>query len=126
MMTKRQKRKKILLIEDDLTMVRAIQLLLKSEPYDLSEIQNGHQALQTISRSKFDLIITDLFLNGITGLDIFRRCHHQIPVLIITGFSDSPLAQQAKEEAGEDFLEKSFSPEDFREKIRILLRIKNK
>jgi DNA-binding NtrC family response regulator len=121
MTSKDRARKKILIIEDDSTMLKALMLLLKSEMHDLTEAQNGKQAFQKISRESFDLIITDLFLNGMTGLDIFKKFKNKIPVLIMTGYVDSELAQDAKKEAGEDFVEKPFSPQFFRKKVKNLL-----
>ena len=121
MTSKDRARKKILIIEDDSTMLKALILLLKSKMYDLTEAQNGNQALQKISRESFDLIITDLFLDGLTGLDIFKRFNQKIPVLLITGFGDSPLAKSAKQEAGEAYMEKPFSPGDLREKVKNIM-----
>ena len=113
--------KKILIIDDDPTMRKALKLLLTSAMCDLTEAQNGRQAMEKISRENFDLIITDLFLDGITGLEIFERFNKQIPVLIITGFGGSPLARSARQQAGMAYLEKPFQPEALKEKVAFLL-----
>jgi len=113
--------KKILVVDDDPTMRKALKLLLTSAKYDLTETQNGKQAMEKISCENFDLIITDLFLDGITGLEIFERFNEQIPVLIMTGFGGSPLARRARQQAGMAYIEKPFQPEALKEKIAFLL-----
>jgi DNA-binding NtrC family response regulator len=106
-------------------MRKAIRLLLKSDLYDLTEAKNGNEALRKIEKNNFGLIITDLFLNGITGLDIYKQFKKNIPVLIITGCVDSELAQEAKHEAGANYIEKPFSAQAFKEKVKDILT-KNK
>lgn len=121
MLAKDLSRKKILIIEDDPTMLKAIKLILKSDLYDLTDARNGQEARQKISRIRVDLIITDLFLNGLTGLDIFKEYNQQIPVLIITGYGESELARNARQEAGIAYLEKPFDPEKLKKKVNELL-----
>jgi two-component system response regulator PilR (NtrC family) len=121
MLAKDLSRKRILIIEDDPTMQKAIKLILKSDLYDLEDARSGEEAKQIISEKRFDLIITDLFLNGITGLDIFKEYYQHIPVLIITGYGNSALAKIARQEAGMSYLEKSFNAETLKKKVSELL-----
>jgi len=118
-MTKQKKR--ILIIEDDSTMRTALAMMLEAENCEVNETESGEKALSLMEKNGFDLIVTDLFLNGTTGLDIFKAFHKKVPVLIITGFSDADLAKKAQQIARDAYLEKPFTSEVFKEKVIALL-----
>lgn len=119
--------KKILVIEDDPTMGKGIQIILRSELYDVMVKDNSSDAISFIKEDKPDLIITDLFLDNINGLEIYKKFNKKIPTMIITGSVDTKLAQKAKKTAGSSFLEKPFSPEMLTSKVNELsLKNKNK
>lgn len=117
--------KRILLVEDDITMRKAIKIILDDGKYDITEAENGEKAITFLENGNFDLLITDLFLNKITGLDLFEMYNSKIPVILITGNTESYLAQKAEKIAGSSFMEKPFSPEIFKNKVNKLLT-KNK
>ena len=112
--------KKILVIEDDLTMRKAIQLILRSG-YDVFIKDNSRDVISLIKEVKPDLIITDLFLDNFNGLEIYEKFNENIPTLIMTGSAETSLAQKAKKIASGSFLEKSFLPEMLKVKIDVLL-----
>ncbi len=116
--------KKILLVEDDPTMRRALRLLLEPQGHSITDAADGEEAQKILAGSCFDLIVTDLFLRGISGLDIFRTHHHAIPVLIITGHGESPLGRQAQEESGACFLEKPFTANELLDRINNIVKPK--
>ena len=103
-------------------MRRGISLILKNLEYVVCEAENGEQAAKLLAEMEFDLVITDLFLNGRTGLDIFHEFKDRLPVLIITGFSEAPLAEKTRQAAGSAYLEKPFTPHELKEKLDRLLR----
>ncbi len=88
-------RKKILIIEDDATMGKGIQMILRLS-YDVVVKDKSSDALSFIEEDKPDLIITDLFLDDINGLEIYEQFNKNIPTMIITGSIDTNLAQKAK------------------------------
>lgn len=116
--------KKILLVEDDPTMRRALRLLLEQQGYSIAEAADGEEALAILAGARFDLVVTDLFLREVSGLDIFRRHHHETPVLIITGHGESALGRRAREESGGWFLEKPFTANEFQNMITMIIKTK--
>lgn len=95
-------------------MRRAFSLLLQGKERHITEAANGLEAEEILKNRTFDLVITDLFLgDNISGLDIYQRHHIRMPVLIVTGFGESVLAEEARRIAGRYYLEKPFSLEAF-------------
>jgi CheY-like chemotaxis protein len=115
------KGKKILIVEDDSTMRRALSIILDGEGYATEECGDGRSAVERLARIRFDLVVTDLFVPGPDGLEIFERFSGALPVLILTGFLRSPRAEEARKRAGRAFLEKPFSPRVFKERVAEIL-----
>ncbi len=117
--------KKILIIEDDPTFGKGIQMILKPD-YDVTLRGNSLDALSFIEEDKPGLIITDLYLDDINGLEIYERFNKKIPTLIITGSADTKLAQKATKIASDSFIARPFLPKMLKVKIDELLTKKNK
>ncbi len=115
--------KKILIVDDDLIVLHSLYLTLEKD-YKVEGISNGKQALNMIRENSYDLIITDLFLNDVTGLDLYWAAKDKEKVIIITAFPEKELAQKAKELLGDRFILKSTSPEILRSKIVSILGTK--
>lgn len=95
-------------------MRKAFSLLLKGKGRRVVEAKSGYEAEKLLKSRTFDLVITDLFLgDDISGLDIYQKHHMRMPVLIVTGFGESVLAEEARRVAGRYYLEKPFSMENF-------------
>ena len=110
-----------MIVEDDTTMRRALSILLNGEGYTTEECGDGRRAVERLARVKFDLVVTDLFVPGPDGLEIFSRFSEALPVLVLTGFLRSPRAEEARRRAGRAFLEKPFSPQVFKERVAEIL-----
>jgi DNA-binding NtrC family response regulator len=109
-----KEKKYFLIIEDDSTMRKAFSLLLKGKGRRVVEAKSGYEAEKLLKSRTFNLVITDLFLgDDISGLDIYQKHHMRMPVLIVTGFGESVLAEEARRVAGRYYLEKPFSMENF-------------
>lgn len=119
--------KHFLIVEDDSTMRRAFSLLLKGKGRCITEAANGQEAEKILKNRTFDLVITDLFLDDyISGLDIFKANSKRMPVLIVTGFAESALGEEARRIAGQHYLEKPFSLDAFTTLVADLINEKNK
>jgi len=99
------KGKKIILVEDEVDLLRSVTLTLKRAGYEVVSVDNGADALALImlaeNESKaFDLLVTDLHLPGLTGLELvekIRKLHIPIPVAAITAFGNSQIRSRLKE-----------------------------
>ncbi|MCK5220371.1 MAG: response regulator [Candidatus Aminicenantes bacterium] len=114
-------KKRILIVEDDITMRRAIGLVLYEAGIEISEAKNGEEAVNLIEDKNYDLVITDLFLDTLSGFDLYSKYKNEVSFIIITGRPESELGQRSKKVLGNNFLEKPFTSEQLIEKTNLIL-----
>ncbi len=108
--------KKVLLVDDEAFNLALLQLALPISRYALSYAAQGQAALTLIHEDKPDLILLDILMPGLTGIDLCTLLKHNpltadIPVIMVSGL-DSPAEERAASAAGAlGFISKPFSPE---------------
>jgi len=119
------KKQSILLVDDEETICTTLQFQLGREGFDVETALNGEEAIEKLEKSiHYDLIITDLMMGEKSGLDVFkkaRKINPNFPVLIMTGFGDSPLLEDAKKLEPCGHALKPFSLEELLSRVRICL-----
>lgn len=111
----------ILLIDDEPESCKALSLLLGQPDYRVETCHSGEQALEIINKQPFDLIISDLVLPGISGIDVLKRVKEDSPdtcVILITGKASTETAVEAMREGALDYVTKPFNIE--RLKIQVV------
>ncbi len=102
--------KKILIIDDDEYILSALSQLLKKEKYETATFSNPEKVLSHLENTfNYSTIITDIKMEGVDGLEILKMVHSQdpdIPVILITGYAETPLVIKALREGAYDFIEK--------------------
>ncbi|MFO7765925.1 MAG: sigma-54 dependent transcriptional regulator [Pelovirga sp.] len=107
----------ILLIDDNPEISRSLSKLLSRDGYRVKNIQNGDEASELLKKVKFDLIISDLLLPGVSGLDILKQVKTDAPetsVILITGNASAETAVEAMKEGALDYISKPFNFERLR------------
>src|SRR5688572_21641656 len=102
-------RARILVIDDDQHMCELLEEGLKPAGFEVTWRLASHQALDALDEQDFDAIITDLSLEGATGIDICQCCKENrpdTPVIVITGFGSMESAVQAIRAGATDFINK--------------------
>src|SRR5205814_2950484 len=104
---------KVLLVDDDLTMVQMVAELLRQEGHEVLPFTNGNTALTAVSEHSPDLVITDLYLDKTRahGLEILEKARELSPpavVIVITAFGSIETAVGAMKKGAFDYLEKPF------------------
>ena len=117
----------LLLVEDDPALRRMLEIRLKREGFGVRAATRGEEALFFMERYSPDLLILDLMLPGIDGLEVLRRLRRQpqtrsLPVLILTARSREEDVVQGLELGADDYLRKPFSVRELVARIRALLR----
>jgi len=116
---------RILLVEDDATFRSLLTAILEGEGYAVTEREDGKAALLTLQRQSFDLVLSDLRLPGLNGLDLFRSANAQgvaPPFLLLTAFGTIEEAVAAMKEGVADFLTKPLKdPATLRTLVRRIL-----
>lgn len=109
-----------MIVEDDPTMLGSLALLFEKD-YEVERFSDGEAALRRLKEDGFDLVIADLFLNGVTGLDLYEAARDKGRFLLITGYPERELAVKAKERLGERFIAKTGVPEGLRARVETLI-----
>jgi DNA-binding response OmpR family regulator len=115
---------RILLVEDDLFLAEQLRRLLEEHHHQCLVAHTAEQALQTITQQSVDLIILDLGLPDVDGIDLCRRLRSRwtMPVLILTARSDALDKVVGLEVGADDYLTKPFEPKELLARVRALLR----
>jgi phosphoserine phosphatase RsbU/P len=114
----------ILIVDDDVNIRRLFHRFLSRESYRLAEAENGEQALQMLAQDDYDLIITDLQMQGLDGLHILNAAREKDPllqVLIVTGYGSVSTAVQAMKTGAFDYLTKPVQSDALLIKVRSAL-----
>jgi two-component system response regulator QseB len=116
---------RILLVEDDASLAEGIRTALKPEGYTVDWVQDGLGALHALSSESFGLVILDLGLPRLDGLQVLKRLRaaaNAVPVLVLTA-RDATQDRIAGLDAGaDDYLVKPFDPAELKARLRALLR----
>lgn len=118
---------KILVVDDEKDICRALEFLLSREGYKVSTAYNGEDALKKIEAEEFDLVITDLKMEGIDGMQVLERAMGMNPnliVIIMTAFGTVESAVEAMKKGAGDYIMKPFINEDVKMTVRRLLEHK--
>jgi signal transduction histidine kinase len=123
------KGRKVLIIDDDRINIRILSSILKTEGYEVSEGNNGEQALELYEQFKPDLVLLDVVLPGIDGFAVCRelRARHgdnASPVIFITAKTESDDIVEGLAAGGVDYLAKPFRRKESLARIRIHLQNK--
>jgi len=107
--------KKILVVDDDDLVLIAIQELLTPLGFSVTALASGQEALETVSRDRFDLVILDVSMPEMTGFEVCQRvrqmeCYKETPVLMLTARSGEEDKQRGMEAGANLYLPKPISP----------------
>lgn len=119
------KAKRILLVEDEESLIDVIKLNLELEGYEVSLARDGEEALQTLRKARFDLCILDIMLPKIDGLAVCRTLrfeNNRVPILFLSAKSTGNDRVEGLKTGGDDYLTKPFNLEELLLRISILLR----
>ena len=111
---------KILLAEDDEMMRTFLTASLKRAGHDVQDFEDGETALQALEREVFDLLLTDIVMPGIDGIELARRGAELDPamkIVFITGFAAVALASGTPTPAGAKILSKPFHLRELVEEV---------
>jgi len=119
------KKTHILVLEDDQAISAALDMILTEAGYDVDVAETGEAALELFEQKQFDLIIADLKLPGINGMEVIKQVKEKKPemeVIVITGVGTQPIAEEALELGAHDFLPKPFTDDQIKTAINEALK----
>jgi DNA-binding response OmpR family regulator len=102
---------KILLVEDEIEILDAITEYLEREGYAVTRAVDGAEALRSVQNERPDLVLLDVGLPGLSGLEVLRRLredHPRVPVVMLTGLNDEAQARRTLQMGAVDYVRKPF------------------
>jgi len=116
---------KILIAEDEEMMLKTMEFKLKKEGFQVVACSNGEEAMEKIVSENPDIIVTDIRMPFVTGLDIVRRVKVElklnIPIIVLSAVGLEKTVLEAFDLGADDFITKPFSPNELIVRVRRLL-----
>lgn len=106
----------VLLVEDEINVAKGLEMSMNERGYDVDLAATGQAALDAFWSGRFDLLIADLQLPDINGIEVIERVkqkHPETPVMIITGYPSVPSAVKAMKMGVSEYLQKPFTEDEF-------------
>ncbi|CAN5378479.1 response regulator [soil metagenome] len=115
---------RVLIVDDDAQILRALRINLTARGYDVDLASTGEDALKRAAEHPPELVVLDLGLPGLTGIDIIEglRGWTGVPILVVSGRSDSADKVDALDAGADDYVTKPFSIDELLARIRALTR----
>jgi DNA-binding response OmpR family regulator len=115
---------RILVVDDDPTVADVVGRYLVRDGHTVECIADGHQALRRIAEQRPDLVVLDLMLPGIGGLEVCRRLRERypVPVVMLTALGDETDRLAGFEVGADDYVTKPFSPRELAMRVKSVLR----
>src|ERR1700742_4255563 len=115
---------RVLIVDDDVELCRLLGERLSTEGFALEAVHDGPRGLERVLSEEHALVILDLMLPGMGGLDVLRRLRKvsPVPVLILTARGEDADRVLGLEMGADDYVPKPFSPRELIARIRAILR----
>lgn len=118
----------LLVVDDELSMREFLDLMLSREGYNVTCADSGNQAVDLIKKNDFDLLICDIRLNDITGIDVLKVAKKKRPntvVIMISAYATTETAVEAMNEGAYDYVPKPFDNKELKQTIANALNLKS-
>jgi len=116
---------RILVVDDEAAIRHSLEEALTAEGFTVTGAETGEAALATLHNESYDLVITDLKMPGVTGLELLQALRHQghdTPVIMMTAYGDVETAVESMRLGAYDFIQKPFKLSAMKSQVRAALR----
>lgn len=116
--------KRVLVVDDDAKTVELVQLYLKRDGYKVLSAYDGLEGLRLARESKPDLVVLDLMLPGLDGLEVCRKLREEsdVPIIMLTARTTETDRLKGLDLGADDYVTKPFSPRELAARVRAVLR----
>ncbi|MBC8092721.1 MAG: response regulator transcription factor [Pseudonocardia sp.] len=117
-------RARVLVVDDDPALAEMLGIVLRSEGFTPSFIADGERALQAFRDTRPDVVLLDLMLPGMSGIDVCRaiRAESGVPIVVLTAKTDTVDVVLGLESGADDYVVKPFKPKELVARVRARLR----
>ncbi len=115
---------RILLVDDEESVQTLLTYPLRKDGFEVVTAQDGREALDRFAEQRFDLVVLDIMLPGLDGIEVCRRMRSrsQVPIIMLTAKDDEIDKVLGLEMGADDYITKPFSVREFRSRVRATLR----
>jgi len=115
---------RILIVEDEPSIAEVVELYLRRADYHVLVARDGRSALDALDKEMPDLVVLDIMLPGVDGLEIMRTIRQQseVPIILLTARRDEVDRIAGLEMGADDYIVKPFSPQELVSRVRAVLR----
>ncbi len=117
----------ILVVDDELSMRELLEVMLTKEGYKVSIAENGHKAISMIEKEDFDLLLCDIRLGDISGIEVLKtskKRNQNTVVIMISAYATTEIAVEAMNEGAYDYVPKPFNTDEFKLTIANAIELK--
>jgi DNA-binding NtrC family response regulator len=115
-----ERKLKVLLLDDEPIVGKRLKPAVETMGFEVEVYEDPKKALSRIDEKAFDIVVTDIRMDDIDGLEVLEHVKKRYPatkVIMITGYAMMALAREAMEKGAYDFIAKPFTPEELRKAI---------
>jgi two-component system, OmpR family, KDP operon response regulator KdpE len=118
---------RVLVVDDEPQIRRALRLVLRANGYEVGEAATGEAALDALAVESFDLLILDLMLPDLDGVEVCRRVREwsPMPIVVLSAIGDEVVKVRALDLGADDYVSKPFSAPELLARMRSALRRAN-
>lgn len=118
---------RILIIDDNPQMQKLVSVNLQARGYGVQVASSGEEALDVFKVGKFDMVLLDLILPGISGIEVCNWIRQQsdVPIVVLSAREDEDMKVHALDAGADDYITKPFSQEEMMARVRAVLRRAN-
>ncbi len=117
--------KRVMMVDDSLTVRQVLRMTLEQEGYELIEAENGSQALERFPENGVDMLVTDLNMPEIDGIDLIKEIRQKpgsrfMPIIMLTSESQPEKKKEGKAAGASGWITKPFKPEQLLAVVRMV------
>ncbi|MGB8383784.1 MAG: MtrAB system response regulator MtrA [Dermatophilaceae bacterium] len=115
---------RVLVVDDDLALAEMLSIVLKQEGFEVAHVADGAAALPAFHDVRPDLVLLDLMLPGLDGMEVCRRIRAEsgVPIVMLTARTDTVDVVVGLESGADDYVVKPFKPQELIARVRARLR----
>ncbi len=115
---------RVLVVDDNLSIQKLVSVNLQARDYAIDVAGTGEEALRLFKEGNYDLVILDLVLPGMSGIEVcgLMRQLSDIPIVVLSAREDEELKVQALDTGADDYVTKPFSPKELLARVRAVMR----
>jgi two-component system, OmpR family, KDP operon response regulator KdpE len=115
---------RVLVVDDEPQILRALRINFRARSYDVSTAVTGNEALDVAAKHPPDLVVLDLGLPGLDGLDVIKglRGWTTVPIIVLSGRADSTDKVEALDAGADDYVTKPFGMDELLARLRAAVR----